>query len=661
MSYRKLRNDEISALRSNGCTSESWNDVEVSDLFSPVSIRNVRFAGSVRIGELNGTVEIEPGITRSCGLYDAYIDNCSIGDRVYIANIGNLVGYTIGDDVIIESTGSVSVTGTTSFGNGVRLNILNEAGGRELIIYDTLSVQIAYLMVTCRHDKDFISHLFQMIHTYVSGKSSETGTIGNGVRIRNCITIRNVAIGPNAQISGASLLEEGTLASTREDRVIIGYGVQMKNFIVQSGTGIDSGGLLTDCFVGQGVRIGKQLSAEHSAFFANCEGFHGEMCSIFAGPYSVTHHKSTLLIAGMFSFYNAGSGTNQSNHMYKLGPVHQGILERGAKTGSFCYLLWPTRVGAFNAVIGAHHSTFDSSDFPFSYIHEESGKSVLTPAMNLFSVGTHRDSIKWPDRDRRKDPVRYDRIHFDLFNPYTIGRVLRAQKILRELAAAASKDQEFITYKGLSIKRLLIKTVLKYYELAVQVFIGNQMLSRLRSGLKIETLQDIRNTLVYEGSDYSHEWIDAGGMLMPKSAYDLLILSVRNGDTDSLSGLDTTIGQMYDSYYRMTWAWCAALIERRIGCSIGLIEKPHILRITQEWHDSSLKLNNMISNDAAKEFDIGSRIGFGIDGDDSVRDLDFEEVRGSYSEHAFIKRLANEADSIRKHASEMTRTIEQVR
>ena len=45
----------------------------------------------------------------------------------------------------------------------------------------------------------------------------------------------------------------------------------------------------------------------------------------------MTHHKSTLLIAGMFSFMNAGSGSNQSNHMYKLGPIHQGAMERGAK------------------------------------------------------------------------------------------------------------------------------------------------------------------------------------------------------------------------------------------------------------------------------------------------------------------------------------------
>jgi len=67
--------------------------------------------------------------------------------------------------------------------------------------------------------------------------------------------------------------------------------------------------------------------------------------------------------------------------------LHQGIVERGAKTGSFSYMLWPSRVGAFTAVIGKHYANFDTTDFPFSYINEVDGESILTPAMNLLSVG----------------------------------------------------------------------------------------------------------------------------------------------------------------------------------------------------------------------------------------------------------------------------------
>ena len=95
----------------------------------------------------------------------------------------------------------------------------------------------------------------------------------------------------------------------------------------------------------------------------------------------------SILIACLFSFYNAGSGTNQSNHMYKLGPVHQGILERGCKTGSFSYLLLESHIAAFSVVIGKHMTNIDLPYFPFSYISEENSKTTVFPGKNLFSIG----------------------------------------------------------------------------------------------------------------------------------------------------------------------------------------------------------------------------------------------------------------------------------
>ena len=80
--------------------------------------------------------------------------------------------------------------------------------------------------------------------------------------------------------------------------------------------------------------------------------------------------------------------------MYKLGPVHQGIIERGSKTGSDSYILWPGKIGAFTMVLGRHYGNPDTSEHPFSYLIDDNGKSVLMPAQNLFSVGTTRDVEK---------------------------------------------------------------------------------------------------------------------------------------------------------------------------------------------------------------------------------------------------------------------------
>ena len=43
----------------------------------------------------------------------------------------------------------------------------------------------------------------------------------------------------------------------------------------------------------------------------------------------------------------------------RLGPIHQGTLERGAKTTSDSYILWPARVGAFSLVMAVSYTHLD--------------------------------------------------------------------------------------------------------------------------------------------------------------------------------------------------------------------------------------------------------------------------------------------------------------
>ena len=472
MAYRNLQFVEIEQLKKQGCTAESWDSVRVRDPFDPERLQQVRFFGNISLGIFDEDVTLPERGKQPTGIYNSTLRNCTVGDNVLIQNVQNLHRYDVQHHAVLDNIRSMSVTGFSSFGNGTEIEVLNEGGGRELPIYDQLSAQIAYMLVHFRYNEALTKKLLKLIEDYCESRKRDRGIAGSYVKITDSGIIRNVDIGEGTEISGVQLLEDGTLAGSHEDPVKIGQAVIAKHFIVQSGSQISDGVLLDKCFVGQGVRLGKQFSAEGSAFFANSEGYHGEAVSLFAGPYTVTHHKSTLLIAGMFSFYNAGSGTNQSNHMYKLGPIHQGILERGAKTGSLSYMLWPCTVGAFSVVTGKHTTNFEAADFPFSYITAEEGKSQLTPAMNLFTVGTRRDSEKWPARDRRKDSRKYDRIHFDLFNPRTIGKVLKGMEILGELSEKSRKEQEFVSYKGLVIKRLLLRSGLKYYRIAVAIYLS---------------------------------------------------------------------------------------------------------------------------------------------------------------------------------------------
>ena len=639
MSYRNLTHTEISDLKNQGCTASSWENIFVKNGFSVNNICNTRFEGNIKLGAFNQNIELEKGISKPAGLKTSYIKDCEIGDNPYISNVGSLINYRVEDQVIIENVGTVAVTEESTFGNGIEIAVLNEAGGRELPVFDQLSAQIAYLIVFYRHDKVLIEKLSAIIDVYVENKKSAKGIIGKKSRIANTSSVRNVAIGSYATISGASNLENGTIASCRKAPTKIGANVSARDFIILTGSEIDTGAIIVSSFIGQGVRIGKQFSAENCAFFSNCEGFHGEAVSVLAGPYTVTHHKSTLLIAGMFSFFNAGSGSNQSNHMYKLGPVHQGIVERGSKTGSFSYMLWPCRVGAYSVVMDKHSGNFDTSKLPFSYITIENGRSVITPAMNLFTVGTSRDIVKWPKRDRRTDPEKLDIINYEFLNPYIVGRIINGIKLLKELHDSTSKKQEYVMHKGININRLMLNTSRRYYEIAVHVYIGNLIIDKLTKVSEFSSIEDIQNTFKSPSDIVNVKWVDMLGMVCSENLLNSFISSVKSGEIFSVEGLHKKLKSIQNNYETGNFEWGIKLAQEYLQIDFAHISKNDLINIVTEWKTNSLKMNNMIRKDAEKEFDQNSRMGFGIDGDDKVIQDDFDAIRGTFETNPFVETL----------------------
>ena len=657
MSHRQLSNSEKTALVNQGCFSSDWSKILVSEPFSTKAVHQVRFAGAVKLGKLGGSIETGSGEGVTSGLYNCRIENCEIGDNVLLDNVQELKNYRIMDEVIIKNVQSIAVNESSSFGNGKEIEVLNEGGGRELKIFDRLSSQLAYMMVSYRHNGGLIKAINGMIDKYADQCSSGTGTIGSGAQIINTGTIAEVNVGEHASIQGASLLKNGTIASNREAPVMVGQDVIARNFIILSGSKVDSGALLDKSFVGQGVSMGKQFSAEGCVFFANSEAFHGEAVSVFAGPYTVTHHKSSLLIAGMYSFYNAGSGTNQSNHMYKLGPVHQGILERGSKTGSFAYLLWPCRIGAFSVVMGKNVASFDTSDFPFSYINVDNEKSLLTPGMNMFTVGTKRDTEKWPNRDKRKDPVKYDLINFDFLSPYIMQRVFNALDTLQELYEKTSKKQETVFHKGIRIKRLMLKSTRKYYDMAVGIFLGEQLQQRLALMDGTATMDSVRKVLKPVSGPMPQNWLDLSGMIASEQEILKLQTDITSGKLNSLEQISAALEEIHGSYKEQTWLWTTGILADRYGVDVANITAAQLLELVDRWESESIKLNKMILADASKEFDSSSKLGFGMDGDDEVRDRDFEAVWGKMDENKFIVGIHAEMKEAEEKAAGLRKLI----
>ena len=637
MAYRNLTQKEIERLVAAGCEADDWGTV-FTDVPEVDHICRVRFSGTVRFGRFDRVFEFPGGLRKHAGIRDATLHNVTVGDDCLIENVSNYIAnYSIGHDTVLENVDLVLTDGPCRFGNGVVVSVMNETGGREVKIYDRLSAQIAYVMAMYRHRPELVKALDAMVDDYALKQESSVGSIGSHVTIRNTRFLSGVRVGDYAVLSGVNRLRNGSVNSNEAAPVTISHGVIADDFIISSGSHITDNTTLTRCFIGQACHFGHGYSASDSLFFSNCQGENGEACAIFAGPYTVTHHKSTLLIAGLFSFMNAGSGSNQSNHMYKLGPIHQGILERGSKTASDSYILWPSRVGAFSLVMGRHVNHSDTTALPFSYLIEQQNTTYLVPGVNLRSVGTIRDAQKWPKRDARKDPDRLDCINFNLLSPYTIQKMFKGIKQLQNLQYSSGELSDVYAFHSAKIRNSSLRKGIELYRTAITKFLGNSIIKKLENLPARASDEEIRVMLRPEREGGKGKWTDLGGLIAPKGLVDALLDRIESGEAKDLETVDADFRQMHADYYRLEWTWAYDKYAEFFGYPLERITASEVREIVERWKEAVIGLDRMLYEDAKKEFSLASMTGFGADGSREVKQLDFEQVRGDFESNSFVQ------------------------
>ena len=634
--FRRLTQNEIESLKEQMCSAADWNTIEVAQDFSPEHVRYARFSGNIRLGSFRKEFSLAGGMCKHSGIYYATLHNVTVGDDCCIENVKNYIAnYTIGSGTFIENVDIILVDGVSTFGNGVEVSVLNETGGCEVMIYDRLSAQLAYIMAFYRHRPSLLSKLRRMIDRYVDSVKSSVGTIGKDVVIADAGYIKNVRVGDCCKIEGAARLKNGSINSNSQAPVHIGVGVIGDDFIISSGSSVEDGVTFSRCFIGQACKLGHNYSASDSLFFSNCHGENGEACAVFAGPFTVTHHKSTLLIAGMFSFMNAGSGSNQSNHLYKLGPIHHGVMERGSKTASDSYILWPAKVGAFSLVMGRHVCHQDTTDLPFSYLIEQQSTSYIMPGANLKSVGTIRDAKKWPSRDKRKGPDKLDCINFNLLSPYTVRKMLNAVNILKELRRVSGDTSDYYAYQSGRIKSSSLANGLKYYGYAIDKFFGNSLITRIMNA-EFSTLDELRDAFVPRSEYGDGEWMDLAGMIAPCKAVDDILADVESGKTAELDVFNSRIAALHDEYYHYEWRWACKAMEEYYGLRLAELSASELSKLICRWRESVVTLDRLLYEDARKEFSLSGMPDF--ESDPFVRSVkEHIEVKSSLADQVLEK------------------------
>ena len=613
MEYRLLDEREIRQLEDNNCWAEDWQRVMVADDFTPNAVRNVTFYGDVKLGSFDKSIEVSKTFMRHTGVYNATLRNVTIGNNSLVENVGNYINnYVIGSDCYISNICTMETTEGATYGEGNIISVLNEVGEGNVMSYHGLTSQIAALMVRHAGNNAFRTAIRRLVAEYIQRTTPDTGTIGNGVKIVNTKEVTNTVVYNDCEINGAARISDCTIMSSPEASVFIGTGVICENSIIAHGSSIINSVKMQDCFVGEACKLSNGFTAAQSVFFANSYMSNGEACAAFCGPFSSSHHKSSLIIGGMFSFYNAGSATNFSNHAYKMGPIHYGTLERGAKTASGAYLLMPAHIGTFSVCFGKLMYHPDTRSLPFSYLIAYGDIMYLVPGRNLTTVGLYRDIRKWPKRDMRSKQSRKSIVNFDWLSPFSVGEIIQGKRILERLREASGDNVSSYNYHEYVIKTSSLRKGIKYYDIALRIFMG--------AVLKRHALVPPTSTVG------TGKWNDLSGLLLPDSEEQQLVSDIADGTIESMDDIVDRLNAINDNYNEYRWAWAYRMILDYYG--LTEITPQDAERIHTDYITARRAWIAEIKKDAEKEYQLG-------DVEDSVlqnfvsqldKEIDFENM-----------------------------------
>ena len=620
---RTLTPSEITRLEENRCHAEDWQKITVGENFSADRLYDVQFIGECSIGSNSDTVTTDMGYELPTGIRHARIINSTIGDNTLVENVSAFIcNADIGDNCIVNNVSVIQTTEGTTFGQGNTISVMNESGEGNVVLYSGLTSQIAALTVLppClgeqyddgdatiearRQAKDAVR---RMVMEEVMSRMPKRTLIEDNVRITDTIEITNSWITQWTEVRGAQRISETTLWSRQDNSVFVGAGAILDGCIVTLGSSVSNNAIAKNCFIGENSTLTDGFSATDSLFFANSYMANGEACAAFCGPFSVSHHKSTLLIGGMYSFYNAGSGTNFSNHAYKMGPIHYGIMERGAKTASGAHILWPAHIGAFTMCMGKIATHPDTSALPFSYVIGDGTDTYIVPARNIATVGTYRDAAKWPRRDMRPQGSRRSMVDTEWLNPSTMTKVVEAKVTLEALRDQKGAREVYETADGSLIKRSALEKGISLYTLAIKIYLDRHLLSADEEADYNTSFDDTPASQTF-GRPLSRGaslFADLSGMQISNASVMRIVDAITSGDIDTTEDLMAGICRYYDGGSLDT------AIDRKLALRIAdaiygwnSMDADDRRRLIGSCHEARHEWYDMIRRDAKREYELG--------------------------------------------------------
>jgi len=177
----------------------------------------------------------------------------------------------------------------------------------------------------------------------------------------------------------------------------------------------------------------------------------------------------------------------------------------------------------------------------------------------------------------------------------------------------------------------------------VSQFVGSKIIEML-NGQKVESKEQLAKLFPIGAEVGVGNWVDMVGLLAPATEVDGLLNQMVNGEL-KLPEIQQKLDDLHANYAKYAWNWTRNLLEKLYTKPFARFEAQDIVSIIEKWKKAVLTFDDLILRDAKKEFNAISRTGFGIDGTEEEKQLDFDAVRGTYDENSFVKDINNQINT----------------
>jgi hypothetical protein len=668
-SYRSLDPHEIETLVRNGNVCEDWNLFLVSDPFVPELIRNSEFAGLVRLGKLGWAVVEHHDLRVPAGIVNSLVIACDFGDYCAVHDCAYLAHYVVGNGCLLLSNDEIHVSNHSKFGNGivmededeslrVRLDLMNEAGGRSVLPFRDMTCADAYLWARRRDDSELLEAFKAMTDAMYDHRRGRYGVIGSGSVIKSNGVIKDVAIGESAYIKGANKLKNLTILSSDAERTQIGEGVEMVNGIVGRGCRVFYGCKAVRFVMGPNSSLKYGARLIHSVLGDNSTVSCCEILNNLIFPGHEQHHNTSFLIAALVLGQSnmAAGATIGSNHNSRANDGEI-VAGRGFWPGLSTSVKHSSRFASFCLLAKGDYRFELDIRLPFCLVDDDRSRErlVLVPAYwwtyNLYAL--MRNESKLASRDLRA--IKAPRIEFSPFAPDTAEEMIEAIGLLESWCAGLSalEDPPFAEAPALSVENSDRPTVVKRPRRAIAGYrdmllwyAAKNLLDWLgASAAPAEAASQLDSKERSAGR--ARSWENLGGQLVPASKLEELLDRVRAGGVRDWGALHALYAHLAEEYARDEAEHAWAVLRYLYGPDSGEGERARELaaRALRDLADLSQRVEAQVLASRAKDHSNPFRKAT------FRNEAEMLAVVGRVEENPFIRKTRTDMAELRARAS----------